>query len=83
MQIRDVADRELVNTAEVCAMLGLSRTTFDKFRRSGRLPRPKIEMPRLVRWSRSELERWVAAGCPAQTEWEATKRGETGPSLAG
>jgi predicted DNA-binding transcriptional regulator AlpA len=38
----------------------------------GRIPRP-IRLGRSVRWSRVEIEAWLAAGAPPRDEWERIK----------
>lgn len=64
------AAESLVRLTEVCRILGISRAHASRLNVSGRLPRP-IRLGRAVRWSTSELGRWIAAGCPTRDQWEA------------
>lgn len=53
------------------ALLGLSRSTFLRMDRSGRLGPRSILLGRLRRWHRYQLEAWAAAGCPPRTQWRS------------
>lgn len=53
--------RERLTIAELCADLGISRSTFYDWRAKGRAPRC-IRLPNGdIRISRSEYERWLTA----------------------
>ena len=61
------ADRvpvELVDVETVARVLGCSTRTVYRLADSGKMPRP-VKLGQLVRWPRTELERWIADGCPA------------------
>jgi len=62
----------LLTASEVGALLGLGRSTVWQHHSAGRLPLP-VRIGRAVRWSRRELEDWIAAGAPARDRWEAMK----------
>lgn len=51
------------------ALLHVSRSHFFRLDSSGRLPRG-FRLGRCRRWSRSELEAWLAAGAPSRERWE-------------
>lgn len=57
-------ERLLLSAAEVAALLGFSVRQIRRWDVSGRLPRP-IVFKRRKKWRRSDVEAWVAAGCPA------------------
>lgn len=66
----------LLDAHQAAAFLKLSATTLKRMRRSGRFgPEPVVFSKRLVRYSRAELESWVAAGCPTRKDWAARKGG--------
>ena len=64
----------LLDRVGVAAALGVSIRAVDKLRARGALPAP-VRLGRSVRWSRTELGAWVAAGCPAANLWERLGRG--------
>lgn len=47
---------------------GISTRTIRRLDQQGRLPRP-IRVGRAVRWRRTEIVAWVAAGGPPRNEW--------------
>lgn len=58
-------DAELLDVRGVAALLGECSTRhIYRLADSGRMPRP-IKLGNLVRWRRTELEAWIAAGCPS------------------
>lgn len=67
----------MLTREQLAAMLQVDASTVDRMRTEGRLPEPAIEQRRadgrtsLVRWSRTQILKWVDAGCPAPS----TKRG--------
>jgi len=54
----------LLDVDAVASKLGCSSRTVRRLADAGRMPRP-IKLNALVRWPRTELEEWLAAGCPA------------------
>jgi excisionase family DNA binding protein len=53
----------LLNSREVADLIGASPRTIVRLADSGRMPRP-IKVGALTRWRRSELDAWIARGCP-------------------
>ncbi len=51
----------LVNEQAVGRMLGCCAKTVERSRVPGR-----VKVGRLTRYVRAEVEKWIAAGCPAQ-----------------
>lgn len=62
---------DLVSAVDAAAMIGISRWTFDSWVAAGLAPAATIRVGKTIRWSRSELAAWVAAGAPTRREWEA------------
>lgn len=55
---------ELLDVRAVGALLGdCSIRHVYRLADSGRMPRP-VKLGNLVRWRRTELERWISEGCP-------------------
>lgn len=53
----------LLNSREVADLIGASPRTVVRLADAGRMPRP-IKVGALTRWRRSELDSWIARGCP-------------------
>jgi excisionase family DNA binding protein len=49
---------------EVARLLSCSTRTVYRLNDAGRMPRP-VRLGALVRWNRTEIEQWIADGCPA------------------
>jgi excisionase family DNA binding protein len=62
----------LLRDADLAQALSVSRATVQRWRHSGRIPRP-VHIGGAVRWSRDEVEQWIAAGCPGRGEWESRR----------
>lgn len=54
----------LLTVRQVAAMLGCSARHVYRMSDRGAMPRPTKLGDVLVRWSRADIESWVAAGCP-------------------
>ena len=54
----------LLDVSQVATVLNVSPRTVYRMADSGAMPRPRY-LNSLVRWSRLEIEAWVAAGCPS------------------
>lgn len=52
----------LLDVRQVAAMLGCSTRTVYRLSDAGKMPRPR-RLGALVRWSRSEIDAWIATGC--------------------
>ncbi len=70
----------LLNRTDVAALLRISVFTLDQWREAGYFPEPTVSRddasgrPRIVRWSRGVIERWVADGCRAPGRGKAGAR---------
>lgn len=70
----------LCSAEEVAAMLGIGRTLFYGLISSGKIGPVPIKLGTRVLWRRTELEEWVAAGCPTRERWVQRKSlQQTGP----
>lgn len=57
----------LMSIDEVRALVPCSRSFFRKLCEQGKAPKP-IRLGRLTRWSREEINAWMAARCPSINE---------------
>ncbi len=55
----------LIDVLAVAEMLNCSTSHVWRLRDSGRMPAP-IKLGALVRWRLSDIEEWIAAGCPSR-----------------
>lgn len=55
---------ELLTTAEAAKLLNIGARTLWRWSHSGRAPRPVVLSVRCVRFKRTDLFDWLAAGCP-------------------
>ncbi len=53
----------LIDSRQVGELLNLSTRTVWRLLSAGKLPKP-VKIGRSVRWSRSDLETWIANCCP-------------------
>jgi excisionase family DNA binding protein len=53
----------LIDSRQVGELLNLSTRTIWRLLSAGKLPQP-VRIGRSVRWSRSDIEIWIANGCP-------------------
>ena len=53
----------LLNAREAAALCTMSESYFYRLNRKGLVPKP-VRAGNMRRWRRSDLARWVAAGCP-------------------
>ena len=49
----------LIDSKEVCSLIGVSRGTLFRMRREGKLPTPMQVSSRLVKWRRSDIMAWI------------------------
>lgn len=58
------APPELIPIKEVARMCGISERHTNRLRDRGLMPRP-VRLGGSIRWRRTEIEKWIADGCPA------------------
>ena len=73
MEATEVTTGILVTTAGAAALLAMSETGFRTQLAAGRIGPREIRFGKSVRYCRTELERWAAAGCPKRIEWQSRK----------
>ncbi len=57
----------LLDVRAVAALLGCSARHVYRLADAGRMPAP-VRVGALVRWRRTDLDAWLAAGCPSTRE---------------
>ena len=62
----------LVSAKELAEMLSISQRHLWRMKSAGKLPKP-IKFGRCVRWMMSDIESFLAMGCPSVREFEARK----------
>lgn len=55
--------RELLTAAEAAEVAGVAKRSWWRYVSGGKAPAP-VRLGGVVRWRRSELAEWIAAGCP-------------------
>jgi predicted DNA-binding transcriptional regulator AlpA len=55
--------RELLTAAEAAEMAGVGKRSWWRYSSSGKAPAP-VRIGASVRWRRTEIAAWIAAGCP-------------------
>ena len=63
----------LVDAAAVCAALSIGPTSLKVLIRCGKFPLKRYRLIRKSLYSRVELEKWIAAGCPPSSRWSFIK----------
>lgn len=67
---RSADDRSLLDIDGVAKLLNCSRRHVMRLSRSPAMP-PPIRLGKLLRWSRTTLDEWIASGCPRSCETRA------------
>ncbi len=69
---------EKMQTAQaVGKMLSLSKRQIFRLNSCGKIP-ASVKIGGSVRWRQSDIEDWIAMGCPSKSEFEATQQMEVG-----
>ena len=58
------AESVLMDSIELAAMMGVAPGTIKRWSRNGDMPKGRRVGPRLLKWDRAEIERWMEGGCP-------------------
>jgi excisionase family DNA binding protein len=69
-------DEHLLNVTEFAAKVGASKRAIWLWKDAGKIPAP-LHLGRLVRWRASDVEKWIADGCPS-CRTPLPPRGRTG-----
>ena len=65
----------LISATEAADILGIGRSLFYELQQSGRLGPMAVRLGKRCLWNRSELARWVEAGCPGRERWQLERQG--------
>lgn len=69
-----LAEQLTFNIEDLAGILGIAKITAERMKAAGKLPAPDVVLSqRTIRWSRATIERWLAAGCPAQDASKARR----------
>ncbi len=60
----------LLTAEQAWTLCALSKASWYKAKSAGRIPR-EVRIGGALRWRRDELLRWINAGCPARSVWDA------------
>ena len=63
----------LVTRTEAAELCAVSARTWDRLRSAGKIPAP-VQVGGSPRWSVTELQNWVAAGCPERSVWQQIRQ---------
>ena len=66
----------LIDAGELARMLSVSKPTIWRMRNDEKLPPGIALTSQCLRWRRSDVEAWLAAGCPHQQQRPAAANGE-------
>ena len=62
--------KKLITVEVVAEMLSLNKRSIWRYRNEGLMPQ-QIRVGGTVRWRLSDIEKWIALGCPNQKTFEA------------
>lgn len=67
-------DRLLIDVTQAAELCAMSRSTFLRLERAGRVGPRLMKLGRLVRIDRRQLEDWISAGAPPRSEWNRPRK---------
>jgi predicted DNA-binding transcriptional regulator AlpA len=67
----------LVTAAQLARMLQISMRSLYRLRSGNQLP-PPLRVGGFTRWRRTDIENWVAAGCPVSFQLSSTNSERSG-----
>ena len=56
------------DVAAIASLLGCSSRHIRRLAQKGKMPQPIRTIGRILRWLRSDVDAWVADGCPSNCE---------------
>jgi len=65
----------LIDSAETGRLCGIGKTCLYRLLATEAFGPKPLRLGRAVRFSRSEIAAWIAAGCPPRARWEAMRGG--------
>jgi predicted DNA-binding transcriptional regulator AlpA len=69
----EAVEAEGIDMAGVAALIGIGLTSAKDLNRRGLLPRPVLEVGKLIRWSRTEVRAWMLCGAPPRAAWQSVR----------
>lgn len=66
---------QLLTAKALAKILSTSVRSIWRYRSSGRLPKT-VKISGAIRWRQSDIEKWIALGCPSKSEFEARREAE-------
>ncbi len=69
----DTPKSQTFTANDLSVILGTSLRTIRTMDASGKLPKG-LKLGRLRKWSRSDIEAWLQAGCPDRMTWERRRK---------
>ena len=75
MTTNDMTSIQAIPASDLAQRLGVSLRHIRRMDAMGKLPQP-VRIGNSVRWVLSEIQEWLASGCPDRRLWQA-KRGKT------
>jgi len=67
---------KLLTAQAIGEKLSLSKRAIFRMRSAGLICSPVKVGAGAIRWRQSDIEQWIAMGCPSRQEFEATKDAE-------
>lgn len=65
---------QLLTKADLCNILGVSKNTLARYRAKGMLPPEIVFNFQNIRWRKSDIDEWIAMGCPSEKKFMAAKK---------
>ena len=66
---------QLLSAKALATMLSTSVRSVWRYRSSGRLPKT-VQIAGAIRWRKTDIEHWIAIGCPDRVTFEAIQGDE-------
>jgi predicted DNA-binding transcriptional regulator AlpA len=67
------ADALVYDSSDLCCVLRISPATLHRLKAAGKLPRA-FKLGAQLRWERSVIHQWIAAGMPDEKTWTALRK---------
>lgn len=67
---------KLLTAQAIAERLSLSKRAIFRMRSAGLICSPVKVGAGAIRWRQSDIEQWIALGCPSKSEFEARKEAE-------
>ncbi len=64
----------LLTARDLARMIKISEREVWRMRDCGKLPAPIEFGPKMIRWSKEEINAWIEAGCPKRQSWDLIRQ---------